>query len=565
LTRKSDNSGLPIYISEEQNTLSESNTVPQEVAAAPQADLATNVIAIDTLDDAPIETASQVVKLSADVTPEVKFADFGLADPILRAITEMGYETPTPIQAAAIPIVLQGKDVMGAAQTGTGKTAGFGLPSLQLIMQYANVSPSPARHPTRVLVLAPTRELADQIYVNMREYAKYSGLRAVAVFGGVDIKPQTAQLRAGCEILIATPGRLLDHVEQKTANLSQVQMLVLDEADRMLDMGFLPDIQRIINLLPAKRQNLLFSATFSAEIRKLSKGILNNPVVIEVARANATADKVIQKVLKVPSSDAKKLALANWLLEHKPGQAIIFCNSKIGCSRLARLLQKDGFSADAIHGDKSQTERLATLESFKAGSISLLVATDVAARGLDIPDLPAVINFDLPYTSEDYVHRIGRTGRAGASGIAVSLMAPGDERLLADIEKLIKRKIDVEIAVAAHPEVANFGDRKYGDRGGERKSGEGHERFKRDDNADRPNRSARPSFDSTRRTPVAGGSRDPFFYQPYVETQVAPSVVSETSASLSSDNQPVGQAAKRAGLLRTARPVAMLLGGGKKA
>jgi ATP-dependent RNA helicase RhlE len=541
--------------------LSESNTVPQEVAAAPQADLAANAMIVETLDDAPIETASQVVKLSADVTPEVKFADFGLADPILRAITEMGYETPTPIQAAAIPIVLQGKDVMGAAQTGTGKTAGFGLPSLQLIMQYANVSPSPARHPTRVLVLAPTRELADQIYVNMRDYSKHTGLRAVAVFGGVDIKPQTAQLRAGCEILIATPGRLLDHVEQKTANLSQVQMLVLDEADRMLDMGFLPDIQRIINLLPTKRQNLLFSATFSAEIRKLSKGILNNPVVIEVARANATADKVIQKVLKVPSSDAKKLALANWLLEHKPGQAIIFCNSKIGCSRLARLLQKDGFSADAIHGDKSQTERLATLESFKAGTISLLVATDVAARGLDIPDLPAVINFDLPYTSEDYVHRIGRTGRAGASGIAVSLMAPGDDRLLADIEKLIKRKIDVEIAVAAHPEVANFGDRKYGNR----QSGEG-QGFKREENADRPNRSARPSFDTPRRAPVAGGSRDPFFYQPYVETAAAPSTVSETSSSLSSDNQPVGQATtKRAGSIRTARPVAMLLGGGKKA
>jgi ATP-dependent RNA helicase RhlE len=492
---------------------------------------------------------SEVVKLSADVVPEVTFSDFGLSDSILRAITEMGYETPTPIQAAAIPIVLKGKDVMGAAQTGTGKTAGFGLPSLQLIMPFANTSPSPARHPTRVLVLAPTRELADQIYVNMREYSKYSGVKCAAVFGGVDIKPQTALLRAGCEVLIATPGRLLDHVEQKTANLSQVQMLVLDEADRMLDMGFLPDIQRIINLLPAKRQNLLFSATFSAEIRKLSKGILNEPVVIEVARANATADKVVQKVLKVPSSDAKKLALANWLRDHKPSQVIVFCNSKIGCSRLARLLQKDGFSADAIHGDKSQTERLATLESFKAGTISILVATDVAARGLDIADLPVVINFDLPYTSEDYVHRIGRTGRAGASGVAVSLMAPGDERLLADIEKLIKRKIDIEMAVAAHPEVANF-DRSQ-------------ERVRRDADSSYRRKPAYESGGASRQS-GAGASRDPFFYQPYVETSVQTEGMSSAVASSPGVNSS-SSVIKRSLTSRSARPVAMLLGGGKKA
>jgi ATP-dependent RNA helicase RhlE len=498
--------------------------------------------------DAALELSLKPIVIAADVEPAVKFTDFGLADPILRAITEMGYATPTPIQAAAIPIVLQGKDVMGAAQTGTGKTAGFGLPSLQLIMPFANTSPSPARHPTRVLILAPTRELADQIYVNMREYSKYSGIRAVAVFGGVDIKPQTAELRMGCEVLIATPGRLLDHVQQKTVNLSQVQMLVLDEADRMLDMGFLPDIQRIINLLPEKRQNLLFSATFSTEIRKLSKGILNEPVVIEVARANATADKVVQKVLKVPSSDAKKLALANWLKEHQPKQVIVFCNSKIGCSRLARLLVKDGFGADAIHGDKSQLERLATLESFKSGALNVLVATDVAARGLDIADLPVVINFDLPYTSEDYVHRIGRTGRAGASGIAISFMAPGDERLLADIEKLIKRKIEVETAVAAHPEVANYG--------------QSQERLRRDDSYQARRK---PAFDS-HRSNLAGASRDPFFYQPYVETAVAVSNSGDSSAQSAgvgaSQAQPV---AKRSGLARAVRPVAMLLGGGKKA
>jgi ATP-dependent RNA helicase RhlE len=522
-------------------------------AAALEANANTNANEVDLANVGSLESlaalGSEVVKLSADVVPEVKFSDFGLSDSILRAITEMGYETPTPIQAAAIPIVLKGKDVMGAAQTGTGKTAGFGLPSLQLIMPFANTSPSPARHPTRVLVLAPTRELADQIYVNMREYSKYTGLKCVAVFGGVDIKPQTAALRAGCEVLIATPGRLLDHVEQKTANLSQVQMLILDEADRMLDMGFLPDIQRIINLLPAKRQNLLFSATFSAEIRKLSKGILNEPVVIEVARANATADKVVQKVLKVPSSDAKKLALANWLRDNKPSQAIVFCNSKIGCSRLARLLQKDGFSADAIHGDKSQTERLATLESFKAGAISILVATDVAARGLDIADLPVVINFDLPYTSEDYVHRIGRTGRAGASGVAVSLMAPGDERLLSDIEKLIKRKIDIEMAVAAHPEVANF------DRSQERVRKDTDSSYRR-----------KPAYESggVSRQNGAGVSRDPFFYQPYVETAAqAESVLSTdpSSAGINSSSSVI----KKSLTSRSARPVAMLLGGGKKA
>jgi ATP-dependent RNA helicase RhlE len=543
--------GYPFLTRKSFTTLSESHASNHATSATTP--LESNLITESAVSAAADSSLTPIV-IAADVTPEIEFTDFGLADPILRAITEMGYATPTPIQAAAIPIVLQGKDVMGAAQTGTGKTAGFGLPSLQLIMPFANTSPSPARHPTRVLILAPTRELADQIYVNMREYSKYSGIRAVAVFGGVDIKPQTAELRMGCEVLIATPGRLLDHVQQKTVNLSQVQMLVLDEADRMLDMGFLPDIQRIINLLPEKRQNLLFSATFSAEIRKLSKGILNNPVVIEVARANATADKVVQKVLKVPSSDAKKLALANWLKEHQPKQVIVFCNSKIGCSRLARLLVKDGFGADAIHGDKSQLERLATLESFKSGALNVLVATDVAARGLDIADLPVVINFDLPYTSEDYVHRIGRTGRAGASGIAISFMAPGDERLLADIEKLIKRKIDVETAVAAHPEVANYG--------------QSQERPRRDASPKRDDgyqARRKPAFDS-HRSNLAGASRDPFFYQPYVETAVANSGSVDSSAQSTGTSATAAQpVAKRSGLARAVRPVAMLLGGGKKA
>jgi superfamily II DNA/RNA helicase len=375
-----------------------------------------------------------------DSAPTVRFADFGLAPEILRALTDQGYVHPTPIQAEAIPIVLQGRDVMGAAQTGTGKTAGFSLPIIQLLLAHANPSMSPARHPVRALVLTPTRELAVQVAENVKAYARHTPLRSTVVFGGMDMKPQTAILRNGVEIVTATPGRLLDHVEQKNVSLGQVQILVMDEADRMLDMGFLPDLQRIINMLPKQRQNLMFSATFSSEIKKLANSFLTNPVTIEVARSNATADKVTQVVYKV-DEDAKRDVVEHLIRQRNLKQVIVFSNTKIGASRLARHLEQAGINAVAIHGDKTQQERMAALESFKKSEIEVLVATDVAARGLDITDLPCVINFDLPYNAEDYVHRIGRTGRAGASGDALSVYSDKDERLLADIEKLIKQTI----------------------------------------------------------------------------------------------------------------------------
>lgn len=372
--------------------------------------------------------------------PAVRFEDFGLSADILRALADQGYVHPTPIQAEAIPIVLQGRDVMGAAQTGTGKTAGFSLPIIQLLLAHANTSASPARHPVRALILTPTRELADQVADNVKAYSRHTPLRSTVVFGGVDMAPQTAALRAGVEIVIATPGRLLDHVQQKTLNLSQTQILVMDEADRMLDMGFLPDLQRIINLLPKQRQNLMFSATFSPEIKKLANSFLKSPVTIEVARSNATADNVTQVLYKV-DEEAKRDAVAHIIRERNLKQVIVFSNTKIGASRLSRHLEKEGVKAAAIHGDKTQAERMAALDAFKQGTIEVLVATDVAARGLDIAELPCVINFDLPYNAEDYVHRIGRTGRAGASGDAISLYTDKDTRLLSDIEKLIKHSI----------------------------------------------------------------------------------------------------------------------------
>ena len=376
--------------------------------------------------------------------PDLTFADFGFAEPIQRAIAEQGYTKPTPIQAQAMPHAMVGKDVMGAAQTGTGKTAAFVLPILQNILPHANSSASPARHPIRALVLTPTRELADQVADNAYKYAKYIDLRTAVVFGGVDMATQTAQLRSGVELLIATPGRLLDHIGQKTANLSQVEVLVLDEADRMLDMGFLPDLQRIIDLIPAKRQTLLFSATFSPEIKKLAQSYLRDPITVEVARQNAAADTVRQVIHMVPS-ESKKDALVKVLKARAQQglspQCIVFTNSRIGCSKLASALDRSGIKAGAIHGDKSQIERMQILDSFKKGSVDVLVATDVAARGLDVADMPCVINHELPFNAEDYVHRIGRTGRAGAQGDAIALVDSSEERLLADIEKLMNRKL----------------------------------------------------------------------------------------------------------------------------
>ncbi len=371
------------------------------------------------------------------------FSELNLAEPLARAVAEMGYTTMTPIQAQAIPVVLQGRDVMGAAQTGTGKTAAFSLPLLQRLLRHANTSTSPARHPVRALVLLPTRELADQVAQQIKLYAKYTPLRSAVVFGGMDMKPQIEELRKGVEVLVATPGRLLDHIEAKTAVLNQVEYVVLDEADRMLDIGFLPDLQRILSYLPKQRTTLLFSATFSPEIKRLAASYLQDPVVIEVARANTTAATVEQRFFRVEEED-KRAALRQLVRELQVKQAFVFVNSKLGCARLARALERDGLRVAALHGDKSQDERLKALDAFKQQQVDLLVCTDVAARGLDIKDVPAVFNVDIPFNAEDYVHRIGRTGRAGASGLAISFVTARDAKLLADIEKLIGRRAEVE-------------------------------------------------------------------------------------------------------------------------
>lgn len=373
------------------------------------------------------------------------FDSLNLASPLLQAIKESGYTTPTPIQAKAIPLALEGKDLMAGAQTGTGKTAAFALPVLQKLLPLASTSTSPAKHPIRALVLTPTRELAIQVEESFKVYAKRTSLKSLVVFGGVDIKTQTPHLKTGVEILVATPGRLLDHVEQKTLSLSQVQILVLDEADRMLDMGFMPDLKRILALLPKQRQNMMFSATFSNEIKKLADDFLTNPVLVEVARSNATNENVSQKVYAVEQN--KKQAFLTQLLKNEAAnQVIVFTKTKLTASKLSRALQKEGIAADAIHGDKSQKERIEALDAFKAGKVTVLVATDVAARGLDISDLPMVINYEIPSAPEDYVHRIGRTGRAGASGIAISLVCEDEEKYFTEIEKLIKKNIPREAA-----------------------------------------------------------------------------------------------------------------------
>ncbi len=373
----------------------------------------------------------------------MEFASLGLAPLLEKAVTDSGYTTMTPIQAKAIPIVLAGRDVMGAAQTGTGKTAAFSLPLLHKMMKHENSSASPARHPVRALVLAPTRELADQVAKSIKTYSKHTKLRAMVLFGGIEMKPKTLELKAGVEVLIATPGRLLDHIEAKNCVLNQVEYVVLDEADRMLDIGFLPDLQRILSYLPKQRQTLLFSATFSPEIKRLAESYLQDPILVEVARPNATATNVEQRFYSVATDD-KRAAVCKILKDRALTQAIVFVNSKLGCARLARSLERDGLKTNALHGDKSQDERLKALDAFKRGEVDVLVCTDVAARGLDIADLPAVFNFDVPFNAEDYVHRIGRTGRAGASGLAVTLVSSSDARLVADIERLIKKKIELE-------------------------------------------------------------------------------------------------------------------------
>ena len=380
------------------------------------------------------------------------FSSLNLDPQILRAIEEEGYTEPTPIQAQAIPHVLAGRDLMAMAQTGTGKTAAFTLLLLQRLLPHASTSASPARHPIRALILAPTRELAIQVEKSVETYSRHVPLRSTVVFGGIDIKTQKPALMKGVEILVATPGRLLDHVESRNLMLNQVQILILDEADRMLDMGFMPDLKRILTLLPKQRQTLLFSATFSDDIKKLAQDFLANPVTVEAERRNTAAENVKQSVLMV-DQDNKFNVLADLLRARGLGsQALVFTRTKLTAARLARKLEREGIPSDAIHGDKTQLERIKALDAFKEGKITALVATDVAARGLDIDQLPLVVNYELPTNAEDYVHRIGRTGRAGASGEAISLVDGEEERRLLEIEKLLKREFPRERAtVSSHP------------------------------------------------------------------------------------------------------------------
>ncbi|PVE43332.1 DEAD/DEAH box helicase [Limnohabitans planktonicus] len=447
------------------------------------------------------------------------FSNLSLAPTLARAVAEMGYESMTPIQAQAIPVVLTGQDVMGAAQTGTGKTAAFSLPLLQRLLKHENPSTSPARHPVRALVLLPTRELADQVAQQIKMYAKYTQLRSAVVFGGMDMKPQTLELKKGVEVLVATPGRLLDHIEAKNAVLNQVEYVVLDEADRMLDIGFLPDLQRILSFLPKQRTTLLFSATFSPEIKRLAGSYLQNPVTIEVARPNETASTVEQRFYAAQDED-KRRVIHKVLTDRGIKQAFIFVNSKLGCGRLARSLEREGLRTAALHGDKSQDERLKALEAFKQGEVDLLVCTDVAARGLDIKDVPAVFNFDVPFNAEDYVHRIGRTGRAGASGLAVTLVSPSDTRLVGDIEKLIKKQLEVEtLQLDTQPAVPSAG--KWGERPEDRPRARPYEGRRREE-FDPRDALESPRRGGFRPAPI---SRDPFFEKPYEapQTDVAPS------------------------------------------
>ncbi len=366
------------------------------------------------------------------------FAQLGLTDLLLKAIADQGYITPTPVQQKAIPLILNGKDVLAGAQTGTGKTASFTLPLLQRLAEHHDPHQKP--HRIRGLILVPTRELAAQVYESVKTYGAHLPLQVEAVVGGASIGIQTRQLRRGCDIVVATPGRLIDHVQQRNANLSNVEILVLDEADRMLDMGFLPDIKQIMALIPKKRQSLLFSATVPNAIKALAAQLLNNPVEVEVAKQNATADNVSERVYGI-GREYKRELLSYLIGSNNWKQVLVFVRTKHGADRLEKQLVEDGIRTAALHGDKTQGARNKALEYFKSGKVTVLVATDIAARGLDIDDLPHVINFDLPQVPEDYIHRIGRTGRAGLSGVALSLVCPEDAYLLAEIEKVLKRPI----------------------------------------------------------------------------------------------------------------------------
>ncbi|MEC4722402.1 DEAD/DEAH box helicase [Noviherbaspirillum sp. CPCC 100848] len=379
----------------------------------------------------------------------MSFSELGLASEIVRAVTEQGYSAPTPIQAQAIPAVLCGGDLLAGAQTGTGKTAGFTLPLLQRLS--STLPKTPGTRPVRALVLTPTRELAAQVEDSVRTYGKYLKLKSAVIFGGVNVNPQIKTLANGVDILVATPGRLLDHLQQGTVNLSHVEILVLDEADRMLDMGFIRDIRRILAILPKQRQNLLFSATFSDEIKALADSLLNSPAMIEVARRNSTVEVISQKIHPV-DRNRKHPLLAHLIKSNDWTQVLVFTRTKHGANKLVEQLGKDGITGMAIHGNKSQAARTRALSEFKDGSLQVLVATDIAARGIDIDQLPHVVNYDLPNVPEDYVHRIGRTGRAGATGEAVSLVCVDEHDMLKGIEKLIKRSLPQEVIPGFEPD-----------------------------------------------------------------------------------------------------------------
>ncbi len=410
----------------------------------------------------------------------MSFDTLGLSADILRAVKEKGYSEPTPIQAQAIPVVLEGGDLMAGAQTGTGKTAGFTLPLLERLYRQ---KPDKGR-PVRALILTPTRELAAQVEESVVTYGKYLPLKSAVIFGGVKINPQIEKLRRGVDILVATPGRLLDHLQQKTVDLSRVEVLVLDEADRMLDMGFIRDIRKVLAALPKQRQNLLFSATFSNEIKKLADGLLHNPELIEVARRN-TSSELVNQVIHPVDRTRKAELLSQLIGQGNWQQVLVFTRTKHGANRLSQQLERDGITAAAIHGNKSQGARTRALGDFKSGAVRVLVATDIAARGLDISQLPHVVNFELPNVAEDYVHRIGRTGRAGNEGEAMSLVCVDEHKLLRDIERLIKRDLPKVVIPGYEPDPsikpepiqkgrgARGGQKPGGNRSGQRRGGQG--------------------------------------------------------------------------------------------
>jgi ATP-dependent RNA helicase RhlE len=470
-----------------------------------------------------------------------------LIPPLLQAVKELGYEQPSPVQQQAIPLVLEGRDLMAGAQTGTGKTAAFALPTLQRLAPHASSSASPARHPIRVLVLTPTRELAIQVEESFREYGKHMPLRTALVYGGSDMNAQIAQLRRGVEILVATPGRLLDHVHNKTVMFNQVSVLILDEADRMLDMGFLPDIKRIIALLPPVRQNLLFSATFPDEIRNLTKTLLKNPAEVQVAARNAAAELVTHIVH--PVAREKKRELLAYLVQTRGlKQVLVFCGTRIGANRLAHQLRANHIHCDAIHGDKTQAEREAALEAFKAGKTTVLVATDVASRGLDIESLPQVINFDIPNSPEDYIHRIGRTGRAGLTGEAISLVAPEDSEALAAIEKLIKKKLERALVAGFEPNAGTVATMMGGERRRDARPLPRHPKPQQHSQhkPPQPKPQSRPQHKPPQHKPT-----DPIFSKPYEPDSVPAAPKAQ---------EPVAAHAGK----RRERPVAALLGGLKR-